>query len=228
MTEKIVPQKKCTCCNQILPATNEFFYKKERGIYGLYAQCKSCHNKKTRKNKNDNPERTRQLNRKHSSKYRIEHPEISHAKSLEWNKKNRDRANRATSEYHRRKPEIMRVIKQNRRARKLNLPNTFTSQEWNTCLGYFHYTCAVCGCQLRDLLGDVEPHADHWIPLSHPDCTGTVAVNMVCLCNACNQNKHAKLPEQWLTEKYGTKKAKIIIARVNTYFETIGHRCAIR
>ena len=34
--------KTCTKCNCVFPATNEYFYKKVDGKYGLTAKCKSC------------------------------------------------------------------------------------------------------------------------------------------------------------------------------------------
>lgn len=113
------------------------------------------------------------------------------------------------------------VYEQRRRAKKKGLPSTFTPQEWQACLVYFNHTCAVCGNQLRDLFGNVKPHQDHWIPLASELCTGTVATNMVCLCNSCNHQKSFRLPHVWLEEKYGNRKAKEIIKRVQAYFDSL-------
>lgn len=118
-------------------------------------------------------------------------------------------------------PSKVIAIRQRRRARKLNLPDTFTSEQWVACLEYFNYCCAVCGVQLRDLFGNVEPHADHWIPLVSPECLGTVAENMVCLCNHCNHTKQALLPDIWLERTYSKAKAKQILERVEMYFKTV-------
>lgn len=115
----------------------------------------------------------------------------------------------------------LRVYYHRRRARKLALPDTFTFQEWQLCLDYFHHTCAVCGHQLRDLFGQVKPHADHWIALTDPrlDNPGTVPDNMICLCSVCNNNKKNKDPEQWLIRLYGKRKAAQIIQRIEIYFD---------
>ena len=43
--------KVCTKCGIEKPATNEYFYKSERGLYGLRSNCKECANKATRERK---------------------------------------------------------------------------------------------------------------------------------------------------------------------------------
>lgn len=117
--------------------------------------------------------------------------------------------------------QIKTAAHQKRRARKHLLPDTFTTQHWRNCLEYFHNTCAVCGGQLRDLFGDVEPHADHWIALNQPDCPGTTPDNMLCLCNGCNLSKKDKQPAEWLIMRFGSHKTKAILERIKTYFEWV-------
>lgn len=112
-----------------------------------------------------------------------------------------------------------RLAGSKRRARVRSLPSTFTHEQWLACLEYWHNRCAVCGNQLRDLFGSIEPHFDHWIPISHEACPGTVVGNMVCLCSFCNLSKHHILPEIWLTRRYGKRKASQIMKRVQAYFE---------
>jgi 5-methylcytosine-specific restriction endonuclease McrA len=108
-----------------------------------------------------------------------------------------------------------------RLARKRSLPDTFTLAQWEHCLDYHHYCCAVCGSQLRDLFGAIKPHIDHWIPLSNAECPGTVAENMICLCSDCNLSKGSKLPHVWLIEKYGKRRAAEILAHIQAYFASV-------
>jgi 5-methylcytosine-specific restriction endonuclease McrA len=96
------------------------------------------------------------------------------------------------------------------------LPATFTLEQWRACLEYWNGCCAVCGKQLRDLFGNVEPHADHWLPLSKGG--GSEAKNMICLCSECNMNKHDAMPNEWLTQKFGQRRAKAISENVKKYF----------
>lgn len=210
-----------------------------------YEENRELHNERTRQYYQKNrariyaknreyKERNKEWYREYDREYRIKNKERIYEQKKQWVKKNRDginashrafyRLNRAKiaqwqREYAKAYPEKKVIREARRRARKRQLPSTFTAQDWQFCIEYFNYTCAVCGCQLRDMFGNIEPHADHWIPLANPDCPGTVPRNMVCLCNSCNLSKGAKLPEKWLTEGYGAKKAKQILQRIQNYFE---------
>lgn len=113
--------------------------------------------------------------------------------------------------------EKIQVYHANYFARKRQLPDTLTKQEWLTCLEYFNYACAVCGISFDDTI----PHADHWIPLASDKCTGTVATNMICLCKSCNSSKNSRMPDVWLEWKYGIHQANVILKRIETYFESI-------
>jgi len=107
-------------------------------------------------------------------------------------------------------------------ARKRGLPDDFTVDQWQRCLDYFNHCCAVCGRQMKDLFGTHTVAMDHWIPLSSPDCPGTVAHNIVPLCHGeggCNNSKGAKIPETWLKKRFGGRKAKAIVARIEAYFD---------
>lgn len=120
-------------------------------------------------------------------------------------------------------PHCHRTAAARRRARKVALPDTWTSTEWQQCLEYWRSKCAVCGYPLKDLFNSVEPHADHWIPLSYKgdDNPGTVATNMICLCNSCNCSKSDMMPEVWLIKRFGKGKTDKIMKRIIAYFEWV-------
>lgn len=128
--------------------------------------------------------------------------------------------------YAQKNPHITRAARLRRKARKRVLPNAYTGRHWLLCLDYWHGCCAVCGGQLKDLFGDVSPHADHWVALTDPRTNnpGTVPENMICLCSKCNSNKKNKDPEQWLIQRYSKKKAAEILKRIEAYFEWIKHQ----
>lgn len=131
--------------------------------------------------------------------------------------------------YQRNKPLFKfhaRMSKLRRRARNLNLPDTLTAAQWERAIEYFNGCCAVCGRQLRDLFSTHTVAADHWIPLTdpRPDNPGTVASNIIPLCHGedgCNNSKGNKDPLEWLTERYGKRKAKTILARIEAYFRWV-------
>src|SRR5512141_2961524 len=87
--------------------------------------------------------------------------------------------------------------------RKRKLPDTFTDQDWQRALEYWDYKCAVCG-RPRGLWHTLA--ADHWIPLSDPECPGTIPTYIVPLCHGeggCNNSKRSRSPQAWLEAKLG-------------------------
>jgi hypothetical protein len=70
---------------------------------------------------------------------------------------------------------------------------------------------------------------DHWIPLASPDCPGTVPENIIPLCfgsGGCNNSKKAKDGYEWLLQRYGKRKACVILKRIQAYFEWVKNQQA--
>jgi len=150
--------------------------------------------------------------------------------------KNRDRLNQETREKRKNNPgafsetskrsrvkrRVARNIEwQRREAIKANLPSDFTTDDWNFALNYFNGRCAACG---RPPAFFHRLDMDHWIPLSNPDCPGTVPTNIIPLCGGvggCNQQKHASDPHEWLIKKFGKKSAGAISNRIHKYFSLV-------
>ena len=155
--------------------------------------------------------------------YHEENKEALNERTRQYYQENKEALAEYRRQYYQENKERFRIGYSRRRARKLQLPDTFTPDEWDYCLEYFNYTCPVCNRQLRDLFGEIEPHIGHWIPLSYDgdDNPGTVATNIVCLCNSCNLSKGAKLPDEWLKDTYGTRKANEILARIEADFSSL-------
>jgi hypothetical protein len=163
----------------------------------------------------------RDIFRERGKEYREKNKEQLREKGRARYQANKEQWCQRSRNWQKANPDKKRVNKQRREARKRALPVSWTEQNWLTCLDYWHYCCAVCGDQLRDLFGEVMPHADHWIPLSYKgvDNPGTVPGNMICLCNSCNSSKHDESPADWLKWRYGTRKANEILSRIAAYFE---------
>ena len=118
-----------------------------------------------------------------------------------------------------------------RRARVKGFPSTFTQEEQHFCRAYFHYACAVCG---KEEGFQWTLAMDHWIPINSPHCPGTVATNMIPLCDGvggCNTRKQDTLPELWLIKRFGKRKAgafsrkltHILLLCVNASLVPLGH-----
>lgn len=77
-----------------------------------------------------------------------------------------------------------------RRQRSLALPWQWTPEDWRLCKLAWGTRCAYCG------IGG-ELTQDHFIPISDPDCPGTVPWNIVPACIKCNCSKQGTHPDEW-------------------------------
>lgn len=222
--------KRCTKCKIDYPATSQYFWCDRNTQDGFSANCIEC----KRKYKAANPEKWSEYSARYSQINRVA---IAARKRIA-NQRNRvQRAYNNRQRYLVKRDEILekgrqayqkdkapyRAAKQRRRARERGLPALWNNADWLNCLEYWHNACAVCGGQLRDLFGNVEPHREHWIPLDYKgdDNPGTVPGNMLPLCSPCNLSKGSKMPEEWLYERYNRRKAKEILTRIQTYFDSL-------
>jgi hypothetical protein len=239
--------KTCTKCGQTFPATAEYFYKARSGKYGVASCCKTCWAEDRRLYREKNRERIaeskrqyQQTNQEKIAEYQRQWRENNRDKEIKHNREyyqaNREKLKERSRQYHHAHREKIaqrsrkyreankerkRVNHIRRKARKRSLPDTLTVKQWEDCLKYWNGCCAVCGNQLRDLFGNVVPHADHWLPLISPNCPGTTADNTLPLCNSCNLSKNKVMPNEWLERKYGKRKAKQILERIENYFEWV-------
>lgn len=230
-----------------LPATHDYFNRTKRSRDGFYFYCRLCSREDGRKNWRK-PEYQEKVKAKtHSQEYlaksrayqkeRRTRPDVK-AKKSEYNREYNQR--QEVKQYRRdydktgkrkeylreygkspKRLRYMRIVVSRRKARKQTLPNTLTVEQWTRCLEYFHYTCAVCCRQLNDLLSTHEANADHWIPIASAGCPGTIATNIVPLCggvNGCNNIKGKQDPTEWLNARFGKRKARAILGRIEIYF----------
>lgn len=184
-----------------------------------YQENRDVSLKKRRQYALENPDKITALNRR----YYAENREQLKAYRRRYIRLHKDRVQETNRRCLLKHGHLYRAARHRRRARLRELPSTFTGEYWLLCLDYWHFTCAVCGSQLRDLFGEVEPHADHWIALTYKgaDNPGTTPENMLCLCSTCNLSKNKKDPVIWLNERYPKHKAKKILKRITDYFEWI-------
>ncbi len=240
--------KRCTKCGEEKPATAEFFFRNALLKDGLRSSCKICTRKSVRQWKVDNRERVLE----HKRRYNKKNHEKRSAYMRQWHTDNHERVKeyirqwrldnheklivsgshyRVKNAENRRRWRVSnrpmkRISTQRYRARKRNLPATFTTIEWQSALDYWNGCCAVCGRQLHDLFADRTAAQDHWIPQDYKgaDNPGYVATNIVPLCHGtdgCNNSKGKTPAADWLTERYGKRKAREIMGRIEAYFEWV-------
>jgi hypothetical protein len=226
--------KRCTKCGVEKPATSKFFRLHSlRNV--LQSGCRECENEQSRTQRAKDPDRFKA----YSARSRLKHQDRIKEGARQRYRNNPQRYKENQRRYRQRHPERVRLLDKERHdryrrnnpavfraknarreAREHNLPCSFTRQDWQRALEYFNDRCAVCGrpTGLWHTLAQ-----DHWIPLSdpRPDNPGTVATNIVPLCHGqsgCNDSKRNKDPLQWLTQKYGKRKASRILRRIEEYF----------
>ncbi len=241
--------KRCVKCEVEYPSTIEYFYQRKDSKDGFRNTCKRCFGEQSlqyhSEHREHRIERHRQYrlenleyfaeyarqwnikNRERISEYHhqyyLENRERRIEKSRQWYAANREKMAVTNRQYKLSHRQYYLVSGHRYRARKRSLPNTWTEAQWVKCLKYWGHMCAVCEYPLSDIFNSVKKHADHWIPLSYKgvDNPGTVATNMICLCDKCNHSKNDSDPIIWLTSQYGKRKANQIFKRVAEYFKWI-------
>lgn len=146
------------------------------------------------------------------------------AYTRQWSKANPEQVRVIKRRYKRNNPEQGRIHASRRRARKYDLPDTFTRTERAFMLQYWHHACAVCGNQEGFFWRLAD---DHWDPIASPTCPGTVAENMIPLCDGqggCNNSKHKREPQAWLLSRYTPSQTKRILKAIDTYFAVVRTR----
>lgn len=102
--------------------------------------------------------------------------------------------------------------------RRAALPDCFTDDDWQRALTAFDHACAYCGDS------GVALAPEHFVPVSSPDCPGTIAANMLPACASCNSHKKDNDPRAWLAVRFGAERGVEIEVRLATYL----HQCVER
>jgi 5-methylcytosine-specific restriction endonuclease McrA len=134
----------------------------------------------------------------------------------QWDKSNSDRLIGYQRKWARANPDKVREAAHRRRAKIAKLPHSFTTTEWKRAIEYFGGVCAYCSNppSLFDI--NLVLQQEHHIPLNNggsytPD-------NIIPACQSCNTSKHDSDPHEWLVSKFGPRRAKQILKRIETYF----------
>lgn len=224
-----ITAKRCPKCGCTYP--REMFRVNTARGNGLAVWCKHCEkNYRAR-----NAVRLREYSRayyaanreallQYKKEYYTENTESISHRGREYRRRNADRIASRRHAYYRVNQEQFLVYVLRRRARKRSLPDTFTADDWQAALDHFGGCCAACG-RPPGLWHTIA--ADHWIPLSSPDCPGTVPWNMVPLCHSqkdgeagCNQSKLDRDPAAWLRARFGPRRGAAIQRRIEDWLNS--------
>lgn len=182
--------KKCAECGETYPYTNEHFHRTSRTKSGLMNYCKKCANK---------------LGKRH---YVLNKEKID-LKHREYYEENKETICKRTKKYQKENSDRYKVIWERRRAKKKQLANSFSFEEWEYCKSHFNNCCAYCGLE-RKL------EQDHFIPLSLDG--EYTKKNIVPACKRCNSSKQNRLFSEWYPKRKFYDKQ-----RENTILKYLGY-----
>lgn len=122
----IVPQKPCSKCGEMKPATCEFFHSRKDTKDGLRKECKACralsrknHYQENREQiiervgeyQRKNRDKRRVYEREYSRQWREKHPERYRERRLKWIKNNQPRIQARNREWRKRNRERIYVLR---------------------------------------------------------------------------------------------------------------------
>jgi len=171
--------KICSKCGKELPLTVEYFLIRKINLDGFSGECKKCRTeyfKKYRKtNKNIISEKDKQWRKKTKDK-------ISKQKKY-WQEENKQKMTEYFDQYRKSNRDKCNILHQLYKAKKRELPHTFTFKHWENAKQHFNNLCAYCGQE--------EPLTqDHFIALKGG---GEYSINnIVPVCRRCNCSKNAQ------------------------------------
>lgn len=188
--------KVCTKCGQGFDKS--FFYKDSRGKDGLFARCKACHNKASRKWQSNNKDKVNQI----SDKYRYSHKEEISKRNKDWDSRNKEYRRLYKKQYRKQNSKHIKdyrklYYEKNRETELLNEHKRrerisySVPQRWRLSQQP-EGLCYWCGVDLNT----VKVHIEHVMPISLGGPANKT--NEVLACSGCNESKHNKHPLVWI------------------------------
>jgi len=181
-----VNTKVCTKCGAVLPATAEYFHRRNDSRDGLRADCKTCNCERVRLWGEANRER----HVENACRWQKANPERRKVHCHRYYEANRERCAENGRRWTQANPDKVRSYVQNRRARKASAPGSHTAKDIRAQYDSQKGRCWWCGCELNGTY-----HADHRIPLAIGGSNSPE--NIVIACPTCNLSKGTKMPHEW-------------------------------
>lgn len=206
-------------CQQLLPATLEFFHKKGKGLFAI---CKVCNNAKgkfyytnnaeskklyAQRNGDKIKERMKLYNQKnkeaiaerHHQSYIANKPYRS-AKAKIYRQEHKEEIRKSKAVYYKtdRGKMVARASNHRHGMRKRAIPGMLTPEQIQTKMKAQRCRCYYCFNKFKKIKGQYVYHLEHTIPVSRLDASPRHDENFVVLaCPVCNIKKGAKLPSEW-------------------------------
>lgn len=232
-----IPQKRCSKCGIQKPKTE--FYQNIARNDGLSVYCRPCMNlanhvySNSIKHKPDNevPNKkecvicretkpSNQFSKNKGSKDGLHSrcKNCAKLKSRQWKQQNAAHHQEYNHSYQKTTngKTISSIATAKYRSKKQKLPSGFSKTDWHLALCYWNGLCAYCSSQ-QGLWNPIC--MEHFIPV---DFGGSFTKeNILPACKSCNSSKGNRNPAEWLNQKFGKRKAKQILDRVENYFRSL-------
>lgn len=195
--------KMCTKCGVKKPLAE--FHRNSGSSDGLRPDCKQCHSDAKAEHYAANREKMLARNAKYlaanrdkardaAAKWRGENPEKSRANNSKWYAEHTEKVRAAVAKWQAENPGSVRIIKQNRRARKIEAGGKLSPNLADRLFKLQKGKCACCGLPLGK-----DYHLDHIMPLALGG--SNTDDNIQLLRSTCNQQKHAKHPVDFMQSR---------------------------
>lgn len=216
MAEEIIQEKRCTACGIPQPTTN--FTRSKLGKYGVVSECKPCICARSKRWRENNPEKYIEGYKKDGrthAKHRLE-------KRKQWNRANPEkrkaqmerayynnretiliRQRDASRRYAQSHTEARREHGRRRHEAQRNAPGSFTQEQWRQKCVYWGWRCYLCTFALT--AKTAQP--DHRKPISRGGANWIA--NIAPTCGTCNVSKGTKTEREYrvfrryIIETYG-------------------------
>lgn len=219
--------RRCNICQDVRPLTDFALIRK--GQARRRTICRACSDTKNKAYRDANTmrlkERQGERKQERHENYKRWYADPDNRRKLREYGKQWKRLNPDKDLEHRRKWESANHLKvvtrnQRRRARRASLPDNFSAENWQHAIEYFDSRCAYCGNQ-PGLFHYTTLSVEHFIPLSSPDCPGTVPENIIPACLSCNASRNDQDVSIWLVGKFGKRIASTRLLKIAGFLEMV-------
>jgi 5-methylcytosine-specific restriction endonuclease McrA len=233
--------KVCTKCGKELPATTEYFYKWAKGKFGVMAECKECWKSHTKKFKNDNKERYKEMdqryyeankeqilahnkqyyeaNKEHISevnkRYVSEHFEETKAYQKEWYLRNKENVAERYKRTSKKRKATQRKYRQEHKGKMNQYKRYRRAKKLSLPISFTNKQWDECKSLFNNRCAycgkELPLTQDHFIPLSK---NGEFTINnIIPACGRCNSSKCNRDFFEWYPKQktYSKKREKKIL-----------------
>lgn len=193
--------KICSMCGRELPATREYYYHDSSTTTGCVPRCLECYGLSfgykghSVTDRNENGEKRCRTCKEwlpESNFYRVNFTlDGFYGQCKKCSRKDNAKRDKEKMRLYSKRPEVVKRLRNawhKRKSLERELPNNFTTKQWDECCEYFDNRCCYCGKKKK-------LEQDHFIALTKGG--GYEINNLVPACGSCNRSKNNRDVFEW-------------------------------